>query len=287
MKEFAGKVAVVTGAASGMGRAFAQRFAREGMRVVLADIEEPALAQAVAEMKAAGHDVMGVRTDVASAASVEALAQRTLAAYGRVHLLCNNAGVEGYMEGPLWEATAKDWQWTFGVNFWGVVHGVQSFLPVMLAQGEEGHVVNTASATGVVLANNMYGITKHAVVALSEALYAQLRQRQAKVGVTVLCPGMVQTRIFQGQRNRPPELQNEPDPQREAAGAEARRVLTERLQGAKQPWEVAEMVVRAVRDGQFYVLTDHDWDEGIRARVESILARGNPDPTLRVRFPGR
>jgi len=287
LKELAGRVAVVTGAASGMGRAFAGRFARAAMKVVLADIEEPALEKAVQELRAEGHDVIGVRVDVAKPESVAELARRTLDAYGKVHVVCNNAGVEGYLDGPIWEATPKDWQWTFGVNFWGVVHGVQTFLPIMLAQDEEGHMVNTSSATGVVLANNIYGITKHAVVALSEALYGQLKQRNAKVGVSVLCPGMVATRIFEGSRNRPPELRNAPDPGHEAAGVEARRALIERLKGAKPPADVAEMVLEAIKSDQFYILTDHDWDEGIRTRVENILKRANPNPAIRFRGADR
>jgi len=287
MREFKGKTAVVTGAASGMGRAFAERFAQEGMRVVLADVEAPALEAAVRELRQREHEVIGVRTDVRELAAVQELARRAVEAFGKVHVVCNNAGVEGYLDGPIWEATPKDWQWTFGVNFWGVVHGVQTFLPIMLAQDEEGHMVNTSSATGVVLANNIYGITKHAVVALSEALYGQLKQRNAKVGVSVLCPGMVATRIFEGSRNRPPELRNAPDPAHEAAGVEARRALIERLKGAKPPADVAEMVLEAIKSDQFYILTDDDWDEGIRTRVENILKRANPNPAIRFRGADR
>ncbi len=167
MRAFAGRVAVVTGAASGMGRAFARRFAEEGMRVVLADVEREALDRTVAELRAHGHQVTGVPTDVMSRASVQDLARATLDVYGKVHLVCNNAGVEGYLDGAIWEATERDWRWTMGVNFWGVVHGVETFLPILLAQGEEGHVVNTASMTAVVRATNMYAITKQAVLAYS------------------------------------------------------------------------------------------------------------------------
>jgi NAD(P)-dependent dehydrogenase (short-subunit alcohol dehydrogenase family) len=283
MREFAGKVAVVTGAASGMGRAFAERFAREGMKVVLADIEESALDAAVQELRRHEYEVIGVLTDTSSAESVRNLAREALAAHGKVHVLCNNAGVEGYLEGPIWEATPQDWQWTFGVNVWGVVHGVQTFLPIMLAQDEEGHIVNTASATGLVLASNMYGVTKHAVVALSEVLYTQLKQMDAKVSVSVLCPGVVNTRIFEGRRNRPETLRNEADPQRESVGTEARGRLTELARTAMPPADVAEVVIEAIRAGQFYVLTDHEWDERIRTRVGAILQRGNPAPAVRMR----
>src|SRR5690606_12137246 len=159
------------------------------------DIEQPALDATTSELAAAGHDVLGVLTDVSSRESVAGLARRAAEAYGNVHVLCNNAGVDGFL-GTIWDATPRDWQWTFGVNFWGIVHGVEAFLPAMLAHGEEGHVVNTASATAVVPANTIYGITKHAALAYSEALYTHLRQQGARIGVTCLCPGIVDTRIF-------------------------------------------------------------------------------------------
>ncbi len=268
MREFKGKVAVVTGAASGMGRAFAERFAAEGMKVVLADIETPALEISVAELRARGYDVIGVETDVAKPEAVQALADRTLAEYGKVHVVCNNAGVEGYLRGPLWEATDKDWQWTFGVDFWGVVNGVRTFLPLMLAQEEEGHIVNTASATGLVMSSNMYGIAKHAVVALSEVLYAQLEQAGAPVGISVLCPGMVNTRLFFGSRNRPQELRNE--------GEEPPARPYRDLSNEMPPADVAGIVIDAIRDDQFYILTDHDWDERMRTRWDNIINRRNP-----------
>lgn len=281
LTEFAKRVGVVTGGASGMGRAFAERFALLGMRVVLADIEEPALSRSVGELRSLGLDVMGVVTDVSSRESVEALARKTLEAHGKVHLVCNNAGVEGYLDGPIWEATDKDWAWTFGVNFWGVVHGMRTFLPLMLSQGEEGWIVNTASATGLVRASNMYGVTKHAVVALSEVVYSELRQRAARVGISVLCPGVVRTRIFEGSRNRPAALLNEVPTSGVLEGQRLRERMIERTAEALPPMEVAEMLVRAIRDEQFYVLTDRDWDNRIESRHASIMRRGNPDLTVR------
>jgi NAD(P)-dependent dehydrogenase (short-subunit alcohol dehydrogenase family) len=277
VRTLAGRVAVVTGAASGMGRAFARRFAEEGMSVVLADVERGALEEAVAELRARGHRVTGVPTDVMSRASVRDLARAALDAYGKVHLVCNNAGVEGYLDGAIWEATERDWRWTMGVNFWGVVHGVETFLPILLAQGEEGHVVNTASMTAVVRASNMYSVTKQAVLAYSETVYGHLRERGARVGISVLCPGIVATRLFQGSRNRPPELRNQQEPPEAARGAELRRRMHERLAAGMSPAEVAGILVEAIREDRFYVLTDQEWDERIRRRTEDILQGRNPE----------
>jgi NAD(P)-dependent dehydrogenase (short-subunit alcohol dehydrogenase family) len=275
MRDFAGKVAVVTGAASGMGRAFAQRFAEEGMQVVLSDIEAPALDAAVAELRDSGHDVIGVVTDVSKLESMQALAQSALDAFGKVNVVCNNAGVDGYL-GTIWEATPRDWQWTFGVNFWGVVHGVSTFLPILLAQDEEAHMINTASATAIVPGSNIYSVTKHAVLSFSEATYAQLKQQDAKVGISCLCPGTVNTKLFYGRRNLPDELRNAGETDATEPGAQVREVLRGVLARSIPPSEVAEILLDAVRNERFYVLTDHDWDERSRLREEAILARGNP-----------
>jgi NAD(P)-dependent dehydrogenase (short-subunit alcohol dehydrogenase family) len=275
MQEFAGRTAVVTGAASGMGRAFAERFAAEGMKVVLADIEAPALETAVAQMREAGHDVIGVQTDVSKQEALNALAQQAVDAFGKVHVVCNNAGVDGYL-GTIWEASPRDWQWTFGVNFWGVVHGVTAFMPILLAQDEEAHIVNTASATAIVPGSNIYSVTKHAVLAYSEAIYAQLKQQGAKVGVSALCPGTVNTNLFYGGRNRPDELRNPGETAETEPGAEARVMLREVLARSIPPSEVAEMVVDAIRAERFYILTDEEWNETSRAREEAILSQGVP-----------
>ncbi|HEY7198607.1 MAG TPA: SDR family NAD(P)-dependent oxidoreductase [Candidatus Dormibacteraeota bacterium] len=276
MRDLAGRVAVVTGAASGMGRAFAERFAAEGMRVVLADVEAEPLERAVAELGGAGGDVIGVPCDVSRLESVTALADAAVGAYGAIHLAVNNAGVEGYLDGALWEATERDWRWTMGVNFWGVVHGVRTFLPIMLAQGEEGHLVNTVSMTAVVRATNMYGVAKHAVLALTETIHAQLREREARVGVSALCPGMIATRLFEGSRNRPPELRNEREPAGAEQGREIRRRMHERLQAGMPPSEVADALVRGIQEERLYILTDREWDDRIRTRTEDILLGRNP-----------
>jgi NAD(P)-dependent dehydrogenase (short-subunit alcohol dehydrogenase family) len=281
MKDFAGKTAVVTGAASGMGRAFAERFAAEGMKVVLADIEAPALDTAVAQMSDAGHDVIGVLTDVSKPEALQELAQRAVDAYGKVHVVCNNAGVDGYL-GTIWEASPRDWQWTFGVNLWGVVNGVSAFMPILLAQDEEAHIVNTSSATAIVPGSNIYSVTKHAVLAYSEAIYAQLKQMDVKVGISALCPGTVNTKLFYGSRNRPDELRNPGQPLGNEPGDEARVMLRGVLAQSIPPSDVADILIDAIRNDRFYVLTDEEWDERSRLREEAILARGVP-PSQRRR----
>lgn len=276
MQEFAGKVAVVTGGGSGMGRAFSQRLAEENMKVVLADIEVPALDKAVAELRAEGHDAVGVPTDVSDPAAMKALASATLDHFGRVDVVCNNAGVEGYLDGAIWEATDKDWAWTFGVNYWSVVHGVRTFLPILLENPDGGHMVNTASMTAVVTARNMYSITKHAVLALTEVVHADLKARQAKVAVSALCPGIIATRLFQGSRNRPRELQNEVATPGADQGRTMREQMHARLSEGMPPSVVAEHVLRAIREERLYVLTDQDWDEQINTRHEAILQGSLP-----------
>jgi NAD(P)-dependent dehydrogenase (short-subunit alcohol dehydrogenase family) len=279
MRDLAGKVAVVTGAASGIGLGMATRFAEEGMHVVLADVEEPALQAAVASLQDRGlSDVIGVPTDVSNAAAVEALAQATLAAFGKVHVVCNNAGVGGGF-GKIWEASLKDWQWALNVNLWGVIHGVHTFVPLLLEHGEPGHVVNTASIAGLVPGARVYSVTKHAVVALSEALYHNLRQISAPVGASVLCPGLIDTRIMFGYRNRPADLRNAPAQvasQREVDRAE--RIANLSAESGMPPAAVAEKVVDAIREEHFYVLTHDHFDATIRDRMEDILQRRKPTP---------
>ncbi|NEK56392.1 SDR family NAD(P)-dependent oxidoreductase [Geodermatophilus sabuli] len=272
MDQFAGRVAVVTGAGSGMGRAFALRFAAEGMHVVAADIQQDALDRTVAELSDAGTQALGVRTDVSDPAAVTALARAATDRFGAVHLLCNNAGVEGYLDGAIWEATDKDWSWTFDVNYWSVVHGIRAFLPGMLAHGEPAHVVNTCSMTSVVSASNMYGITKQAVLALTEVLASDLAARGASVGVTALCPGIIATNLFHGSRNRPEDLRNEVETEGAREGAQLREQMHAALSEGMPPSEVADLLVDAVRRDARYLLTDHDWDHLVSARTEAILA---------------
>jgi len=276
MKDFQGKVAVITGGASGLGRAMAERFAREGMRIVLADVEPNALAQAEAEMKAAGAKVIGVRTDVSRAAEVEALAQETLAAFGAVHLVVNNAGVAPL--GNAWENSVADWEWTLGVNLWGVIHGVRVFTPILLAQGGEAHIVNTASVSGLISppGSAMYNVSKHAVVTLTETLYHDLALQRANIGCSVLCPAYVPTGIVDSERNRPALLQN---PARDkTAEQQAREALLRKAvtSGKLSAGDVAQKVYEAVRDERFYILTHPKIKSSIQWRMEDILQERNP-----------
>jgi NAD(P)-dependent dehydrogenase (short-subunit alcohol dehydrogenase family) len=276
MREFQGRVAVVTGAASGMGRAFAERFAAEGMRVVLADVEERALDVAVSELRQQERDVIGVVTDVSDASAVERLRDEALEAYGAIHLVCNNAGVLARSDLPpsedgvgqglrLWEQPLEEFTWTFGVNLWGVVHGIRTFVPVLLEQ-EEGHVVNTASVAAVMTGERLgiYTATKHAVLAVSETLARQLED--TSVGVSALCPGAVRTRITRADRNQPGY-------EHDLAPGEAERLM----EGGMDPTEVAQMVLDAVRDDRFYIFTHgEEYDEPLRRRTAGILERRNP-----------
>jgi NAD(P)-dependent dehydrogenase (short-subunit alcohol dehydrogenase family) len=275
MKEFRDRVAVVTGAASGIGRSLAERFAAEGMKVVLADVEEDALRLAEAEMREKGVDVLGVRTDVSKSEDLEKLAQQTLDAFGGVHIVCNNAGVAGAW-GQAWANTLDDWNWIMGVNLWGVIHGVRTFLPIMLEQGDEGHVVNTASLAGLMPGRGIYGVTKQAVVALSESLYNDLKVMDAKIGVSVLCPGWVDTNIVDAGRNRPGELARTadaiPETQREQIDTMVRNLLKTGL----QPSAVADQVLEAIQEDKLYVITHPEMDFIIKERFDNILSRTNP-----------
>ena len=271
MEGLNGRNAVVTGAASGIGRALATRFAAAGMRVVMADIEEPALMSAADELAAGGAEVLPVATDVSDGESVDALARAAEAAYGPVHLLCNNAGVGA--GGLLSDLTTADWEWVLGVNLWGVIHGVRAFLPGMLAHGEAGHIVNTASLAGHVAGPFMapYSASKFAVVALSETLYHEMTMAQAAIGVSVLCPGWVNTNIHRSERNRPEVLGGGDGGDDPRAG-----LLAAVLESGLAPAQVAELVEGAVRDGRFYVFTHPEMMPAVAARAERILAGENP-----------
>jgi len=265
-----GQTAVVTGAASGMGRAFAERFGALGMNVVLADVEEPRLVEVAGQMRESGANVLPVVTDVASGESIDALAAKAFDTFGSVHVLVNNAGVGG--GGPIAELTTNDWEWVLGVNLWGVIHGNRAFLPTMLASGEPGHIVSTASMAGMMAAPMMgpYNATKFAVVAIMETLRAELELTGANVSCSVLCPGFVNTDIMDSARNRPAALAGRPDA---TAGAdpEQRAAFKAMLEGGRQPAEVALMVERGIRENRLHIFTDESMGALFEARAQRIL----------------
>jgi NAD(P)-dependent dehydrogenase (short-subunit alcohol dehydrogenase family) len=281
MQELAGRVAVVTGAASGMGLAFAHRFAEEGMDIVLADIESEPLAMAEAAVAAKGVKALAVRTDVMLKDAVDRLADAAFATFGNVHILCNNAGVAAsaaQLRMPSWESRLEDWDWVLGVNLMGVVHGVRAFVPRMLANGDEGHIVNTASMAGILSGDNAYAVSKFGVVCLTEGLYKQFRGMGAKLSASVLCPGLIRTAILDSERNRPAAFGAPVD-----VGAlrddlrEFTASFTAALNRGIDPADVAEMVLQAVREDQFYIFpVQPGYLDMVRLRLDDIAQLRNP-----------
>lgn len=281
MKDFRDKVAVVTGAASGIGRALAARCVREGMKVVLADIEASALTEAARELGVDGTDVLAVQTDVSKADEVEALAHQTLDRFGAVHLLFNNAGV--IKGGLLWEHSLADWEWIMNVNLWGVIHGVRAFVPIMLAQDVPCHLVNTASISGLIAPSNsgIYNVTKFGVVAITETLYRELAECDAKLKVSVLCPSHVRTRIYDAERNRLPVYRD-----RNAVGSMSQQALdaiwsevADRYKdygGMLSPEHIADCTFDAIHDERLYILTHPELNALLAERTEAMINGRNP-----------
>lgn len=271
MKELNGKVAVITGGASGIGLALGERFLAEGMKLVIADVEESALNREVRRLTDSGANVLGVLCDVREPGDVQNLAERTLSQHGAVHVVCNNAGVAP--SSPMLDTVAADWQWVVGVNLLGVAHGVTTFGPI-LAEANEGHIVNTASEAGLISAPNLgiYCATKHAVVGLSESLYRELED--SNVGVSCLCPNLVKTRIFESERNRDDGV--EPLPSQTATIAPLREAIA--AMGIA-PETVAGEVVRAIREDRFWILTHPTALEVAATRFHDLEEQRNPtDP---------
>lgn len=278
MKDFAGKVAVITGAGSGFGREFARQAAGLGMKLALADVQADALAATVDALRQGGAEVFGERTDVSKAEDMERLAARTLDTWGGVHAVFNNAGVA--TGGYAWESSVQDWEWVLGVNLWGVIHGVRVFTPLMLAQKEPGHIVNTASVAGLVNPQMMgvYNVSKHAVVSLSETLFHDLRSVGAPIGVSVLCPAFVPTGINDSERNRPATQRSA---QPETASQQALKAQLDRAvqSGRITAAEVAERTFEAIREDRFYIITHDRMMPSIELRLQDVVQRRNPtDP---------
>jgi NAD(P)-dependent dehydrogenase (short-subunit alcohol dehydrogenase family) len=269
MNSLSGRTAAITGAASGLGRAMALAFAGEGMHLALADVDEAGLDVTLRSVKAKGSRALAMRVDVANGDEVDAFAARVK----EVHLVCNNAGVA--IGGAAWENSVDDWRWILGVNLWGVIHGVRAFAPRLIAQGE-GHIVNTASVAGLIspAGSAAYNVTKHAVVTLSETLHHDLREHGSAVGVSVLCPAYVPTRIAESERNRPAEFRKG----RMSARSLARGAMVAQAvaKGKLSADDVARAVVSAVKEDRFYVLTHPRIKGAIQARMEDILGERAP-----------
>jgi len=277
LTEFEGKVAVVTGAASGIGKAMCERFAREGMKVVLADVENDALREAGRDIEKLGAEVLTVQTDVSQSDAVSGLAEATLERFGKVHVVCNNAGV--FAGGRTWEAIGTDWEWVIGVNVYGVLHGVRAFVPVMLEQNEPAHVVNTCSMAGLINTplSGAYNVSKHAALSITETLYHELAGLDTPVGVSALCPELIRTGIGRSDRNRPAHLKRP-----EGEGSEAQTMVEGAIRASIDtgidPKVMADRVFEGIRTDTFYLLAEEgtSWDQACRTRLDDIRARRNP-----------
>lgn len=276
MKEFEGKTAIVTGAASGIGLGLAEKFAKERMQVVMADVEEEALNKAVEKLKKHQYRVMGISADVLIQESMKELFDKSIEAYGNIHILCNNAGI-GANSGnkAIWEINKTDWDWSLGVNFYGVLHGLQTFVPHMIDHGEEGHIVTTVSLAGLLPGAGTYGVSKHAALALTQGLNRDLMARDSKINSSVLCPGFVNTNIMNSERNRPQHLvsNNQID-----TNDQQLEIFNFLLKNGKEPNEIADIVFKGIKDNIFYILTHPAWDESLRNHFEDILSRKELKP---------
>jgi len=276
MKELKGKTAVITGAASGIGLALAERFCNEGMKVVLADVEAGALDAAVSGLQSKGFEVIGVQTDVSNPEQVSALADTAYQHFSEVNVLCNNAGI--FTGGLLWEESLADYQWSMDVNVWGVIHGVRSFVPRMIEQGTEAHIVNTASMAGLTTMPfaGIYHMTKHAVLAYSESLYHELSVTAPQISVSALCPELINTGIANCDRNRPHKYSGEGDVVESDARALVHDSISAGVTTGIPASVMAERVVNGIRENRFYLLSNDGWMESARSRIQDILEGRNP-----------
>ena len=278
MREFRGRVAVITGGGSGIGRGLAERCAEEGMKVVIADIEESALFETESILKEKGAEVRAIRLDVSRAEEIMMLADRAMDAFGAVHLLFNNAGVE--CRGTVWESTESDYEWLLNVNLWSVIHAIRVFVPVMLKQKTECHIVNTASIAGLISGPGMgiYRLTKSAVMSLSETLYHELQQQDASIGVSVLCPSFVRSRLIDAERNRPERYKNARKDALSPRDLELIAWFKKQNQNAMPPSRFAELVFDGIRGNRFYIFSDPGSLKLIERRMNDIMQQRNPTP---------
>lgn len=275
MKDFTGKTAVITGGASGIGRAMGELFLKQGMNVVLGDIEKTALDATVAALSAGGSCV-GVVADVSKAEDVQRLADVAQAEFGAIHIACNNAGV--FAGGLLWEESVADYQWQLGVNVWGVIHGIRTFIPIMAAQDSECHIVNTASMAAVTAMpySGIYHMTKHAVLALSESLYHELAFHVPNVKVSVLCPEAINTGIAASERNRPGDYRRAGDIVESDARTLVSQALADSVAAGLGPEVMAQRVLDAIVAERFYILSEDAWRDAANTRLDDIRVGRNP-----------
>lgn len=281
----AGKTAVITGAASGIGLATAERFLKAGMKVVIADINAESIEKHATRLKSDGHSVEGKVTDVTSESSVRELAEFTMNKFGNIHILCNNAGIGGGAadDKSLWEASITDWKWVLDINVWGVIHGIRVFTPLMMAHGQEGHIINTASKAGLIFGTSLYSTSKHTVIALTEALYAQLKQVNSKLAVSVLCPGAVNTDLnSNSNRIRPVDNASTENPNflNEDISLSPNNFMSTyqstvqtRMAAGKEPSEIAEMLMQGLESGDFYIMPSRLEDAVVNERFKNIQER--------------
>ena len=277
MKEFKDKVAVITGAAGGIGRGLAERCLQEGMKVVLADIESHALEEMEKELKTRDGHILAVQMDVSKEEEIQGLAKKSVEKFGGVHLLFNNAGVE--VRGTVWEQTKEDWQWIMNVNLWGVIHGIRVFVPIMLKQDVECHIVNTASVGALISGPTLgsYRVTKSGVMTLSETLYHELKLQNDRISVSVLYPSFVRSRLVEAERNRPAEFKNEKKERTLPPYEEEMiRYFQKKNKSAMSPEQFADQVFKGIRLNKFYIETHPDMNHNIRSRFEDILQKRNP-----------
>lgn len=279
LHDFAGKTAVVTGAASGIGRGLAEQAAREGMNVVLADVESDSLREAVREIEKGGASAIGVLTDVTRPDDLRELADRALEAFGGVHVLCNNAGVFA-AGGPIWETPVADFEWQLSVNVMGIIHGLRAFVPILLDQGEPAHIVNTASMAAVTTCplSAAYFASKHAALSISETLYHELTSRGAPIGVSVLCPELVDTRIGYSERNRQPNFARKDDGEEHPERDAVESAIRDYTKTGVAPSVLAERAFDAIRNNRFYALSPagNGWRRACETRLEDIRTERNP-----------